>query len=182
MRARGLTRCLRVTVDILMFVVLILVVISPYFIRTLTRAWTFLGWNLSTWHQVLGYVFTGLMVLHIVLNFKWLAAVTKNFLKVNTMARVSCIVTFLLFAAMCVSIISGIMWGRQPGPPPPVPFNPYIAPPAAGWGASQSLRVVHIISSWAAVLFTGIHVGIHFSRFITLLLPSQKKSSKPASK
>lgn len=200
------TRVLRVVVDILMFVLLILVVISPYFIRTLGRGWYFLGMNLSTWHQVLGYVFTGFLLLHIILNFKWLVAVAKNFLKVKRMTKAAFIVMLFLFSSMCVSIISGAYWGINSGATPPlaaanagvrtgeyffiyggeaiilgrlVPQEVHKKYYVMGRtiqraNATQTVRIIHILSSWAAVLFAGFHVGLHFSKFLAFLLTHPK--------
>jgi len=140
-----------------MFIVLMLVVATPYFIRfpNVGRSWDFLGWNLSIWHQRLGIVIAGLMILHILLNIKWMCKTIKNFVKLNRATKSQLVMMLLLIITMGVSIITGIIWGTQPGAPPP-----------AGEGASQYLRVAHILSSWAAVLVTGMHIGAHFNRFM----------------
>jgi len=155
-----------------MFIVLILVVATPYFIRlpNIGRPWTFLGWNLSTWHQNLGWLLAGIMVVHLLLNIRWICKTLKNFFKLNRAAKAQIIIMLLLIIAMGASIISGAIWGSQPGPAPP-----------AGEGASQYIRVTHILTSWAAVLLAGMHIGEHFNRFMGFF-NTEQSAKKDATK
>ena len=159
-------KVVRIVVDILMFIVLILVVITPYLLEsrfgTLTRAQEFLGRNAGTWHQHLGWVLTGLMVLHLILNYKWVWATTKNFFKVTRACKVQYVVMILLIGFMAASIISGAIWG------------------ARGRDASQTIRMVHTLTSWAAIWVVGTHMGVHLVRFISFFESKKPKVKKEA--
>ena len=170
----------RIVVDILMFLALILVLVTPYLMRanlfseaTLARRgiegnslrpWEFLGWNLSTWHQNIGWLLAALMVLHLVLNFKWILATLKNFKRLSQSCKINLVVMLLLIITMTISIVSGAIWGARPGP-------------IDRGGATQVVRVVHILSSWAAVWVTGIHMGLHLTRFFAFFKSKKKKES-----
>ena len=240
-------KILRIITDIVMFLALILVVITPYFIRipTIGRGWEFLGWNLSSWHQNLGWFLAVTMVLHTLLNIKWEIAIIKNWKKLNRETKVQEFVIILLFISMAASIISGAVWGNFSGPAPGAGLRTgerlrypgvysresgeyvyvqsdiaiyidgelvsdlegisvfvegqyltasgiYVYVPGAfiycadgervytagayrydadgnpmRANATQHVRVVHILTSWAAVLFAGMHVGLHFKRFMS---------------
>ena len=157
-------KVVRVAVDILMFLVLILVVVTPYLLEsrfgTLTRQQHFLfdGGNAGQWHQWLGWVLTVLMVLHLILNYKWFFATTKNFFKVTKACRAQYIVMMLLIGFMAASIVSGAIWGSQ------------------GRDASQTVRMVHTLTSWGAVWVVGTHIGVHLVRFISFFEPKKAKN------
>ena len=153
-------KVVRITVDILMFIILILVLITPYLLErrfgTLTSANTFLGWHAGEWHQYLGWAFAGLMVIHLFLNYKWVVATTKNFFKVTRACRSQYIVMVLLIGFMIACVISGGMWG------------------ARGRDASDAVRMVHTLTAWASVWLIGIHMGVHLVRFMSFF-----ESKKP---
>ena len=155
---KKLLKVARIVVDILMFIVLIVVLITPYLIRygPLERSSEFLGMNASAWHQRLGWIFVGLMVLHLALNIKWVLATTVNIFKVTKACKAQYIIMVLLIGFMVASVISGAMWG------------------AAGRDASDCVRLVHVLTSWAAVWLVGTHMGIHFIRFLSFF-----ESKKP---
>jgi len=156
-----LLKVVRIVVDILMFIVLLLVVITPYLLESrfgnLTRQQMFLSRNAGTWHQHLGWVLTGLMVLHLILNYKWVLATTANFFKVNKACKVQYVVMILLIGFMTASIVSGAIWGAQ------------------GRDASDTVRMVHTLTSWAAVWVVGTHMGVHLVRFISFFEPKKPK-------
>ena len=159
-------KVVRVTVDILMFIILILVLITPYIMEsrfgTLTRQQTFLfdGANASWWHQRLGWVFAGLMVVHMLLNYKWIIATTKNFFKVTKNCKTQYIIMVLLIGFMVACVISGGMWGAQ------------------GRDASDTVRMVHTLTAWASVLLIGTHIGEHLARFFAFFESKKGKGKK----
>ena len=241
------SKFVRIIVDLVMFITLVLVVATPYFIRipAIGRGWDFLGWNLSTWHQNLGWFLLILMIVHILLNIRWQVLTLKNWKKLNKATKIQEIVIILLFIFMAASIASGAVWGRFSGPAPPAGVRTgehlrypgsysrhpgeyryvgsdvaiyidgeYITDlggvsiyidgeylPTAGAyvyvqgdfiytdgrrvyiqgafryddegnpvraSATQHVRVIHILTSWGAVLFAGMHIGVHFNRFLLL--------------
>jgi len=154
-------KVVRIATDVIMFLVLILVIVTPYLLEsrfgTLSRQQMFLGMNAGTWHQRLGWVLTGLMVLHLLLNYKWVLATTKNFFKVTKAGWAHYIVMLLLIAFMAASIISGAIWGSQ------------------GRYATNTVRMVHTLTSWAAVWVVGTHIGVHLMRFVAFFEPMTPK-------
>ena len=156
-------KAVRIAVDILMFIVLILVVVTPYLLESrfgnLTRQQTFLfdSGNAGQWHQWLGWTLTVLMVLHLILNYKWILATTKNFGKVTKACKTHYIVMLLLIGFMTASIVSGAIWGSQ------------------GRLASDTVRMVHTLTSWAAIWVVGTHMGVHLIRFFSFF---EKKKGK----
>lgn len=159
-------KVVRIAVDILMFIILILVVVTPYLLEsrfgTLTRQQTFLfdGGSAGQWHQWLGWVFAGLMVVHLLLNYKWVIATTKNFCKVSKTCKTQYIIMVLLIGFMVACVISGGIWG------------------ARGRDASQTIRMVHTLTAWASVLLIGTHIGEHLARFVAFFESKKPKKSK----
>jgi len=155
-----LLKAVRIVVDVLMFIVLVLVLVTPYLIRygPLERAQMFLNRNASTWHQHLGWLFVGLMALHLVLNYKWILATTRHFFKVTKACKAQYITMLLLIGFMVASVISGAMWGSR------------------GRDASDAIRMVHVLTSWAAVWLVGTHIGLHLVRFVSFFESSKRKA------
>ena len=156
-------KVVRITVDILMFIILILVVVTPYLLEsrfgTLTRGQTFLfdGGNAGQWHQWLGWAFAGLMVVHLLLNYKWVISTIKNFGKVTKNCKTQLIILLLLIGFMIACVISGGMWGAQ------------------GRDASDTVRMVHTLTAWASVLLIGTHIGEHLARFVAFFETKKRK-------
>ena len=147
-------KSLSVTVDILMVIVLILALITPYLLTsrfgTLERSQEFLGWNAGQWHQNLGWVFAVLAGVHVILNLKWLFATTKNFSKVNRITKAQLFMCLLLIIAMVACIWSGALWGSM------------------GRDATDTVRMVHTLTAWATIWVAGIHTGMNWGRFMAL--------------
>jgi len=156
-------KAIRISVDVLMFIVLILVLVTPYLLEsrfgTLTRQQTFLfdSGHAGQWHQWLGWVFAGLAAVHMILNYKWILATTKNFAKVTKACRVHYITMLILIGLMISVIISGAMWGSQ------------------GRNASDTVRMVHVLTSWGSVWIIGTHMGLHLIRFFSFFETKKKK-------
>ena len=152
----------RITVDILMFIILIAVLITPYLVRfgPLERSDTFLfdSGSAGQWHQWLGWCFAGLAFLHMILNYKWIVATTKNFGKVTKACRTHYITMLILIGFMIAVIISGAIWG------------------ARGRDASNTVRMVHTLTAWASVWIIGTHMGLHLVRFFSFF--ESKKGKK----
>lgn len=85
---------IKMIVDILMFVITIL-------LMDINKTGRF---N----HEVLGISLTLLLILHIVLNFKWIKQITKNFKKVKKQTKLLYIVDVLTFVIYFTTIVLGI--------------------------------------------------------------------------
>jgi len=146
-----------------MFIVLILVLVTPYLLDqrfgTLTRQDTFLldGGHAGQWHQWLGWVFAGLAALHMILNYKWIIATTKNFGKVTKACKTHYVTMLILIGFMVAVIVSGAMWGSQ------------------GRNASDAVRMTHTLTAWASVWIIGTHMGLHLVRFFSFFEKGKKK-------
>ena len=57
-------------------------------------------------------------------------------------------IMFAVLISMTISIITGIMWAVGP--------------------VTNSVRVLHSYSSWIAFVVTGIHIGVHLGKYISL--------------
>ncbi|MCL2350262.1 MAG: hypothetical protein FWC67_02160 [Defluviitaleaceae bacterium] len=165
--------------DIIMFICLIGLMLTPYLLRwpVFGRSWYFLGWNwhFSSWHQLFGIVLTVCFVTHICLNFKWLTGTTKAWAKANAGTKAKFWMMMLVLLTMGASIITGIIWGLGSG--------------AQGvfsgsgnfpiFGSLDNVQFWHTITSWAAFYFTGIHIGLHLTKFLTFVAKPKKPAPKP---
>ena len=167
-------------VDILMFIMLIGLMLTPYLMRLdgIGRNWYLAGWNwhLASWHMLFGVILTVLFLIHIIINFKWLTGVMKNWAKGNQATKAKFWMMIIVCLFMSVSIITGILWGMGTGVPGTGidsmgPFG------GTGPTPASAIGTWHTITSWAAFFFTGIHVGLHFTKFLSF---TQKPKPKPA--
>ncbi|MCL2620660.1 MAG: hypothetical protein FWD97_06980 [Defluviitaleaceae bacterium] len=169
-------------VDILMFIVLIGLMLTPYLMRLedVGRAWYLFGWNwhLASWHILFGAILTVLFLIHIIINFKWLTGVAKNWAKGNQATKAKFWMMIIVCVFMSTSIITGILWGLGTGVAGFGTSSMIAAGgPFPGAVPSSAIGTWHTITSWAAFFFTGIHVGLHFTKFLSF---TQKPKPKPA--
>jgi hypothetical protein len=109
-------------------------------------------------HNILGYVFTGVVIIHLILNGKWLLGAIKNLFrgKLNSQAKYMLVLVIGLFISYSVCLCSGIYMALTR-----FPFSIYL---------------VHGISAIACVIFTVLHVKIHWAYLKSFFKP--KKSEK----
>jgi len=154
--------------DILMFLMLILLMLTPF------GSQRFGDWfvHLTSFHMLFGIILTVLFVIHICLNFKWLTGTIKNWGKAPQAAKAKFWMMILVLIFMSASIITGIIWGLGIGV---TPTN--IGGTNSFWIFDLgSIRTAHATTSWAAFYLTGIHVGLHLTKFLSFL----PKKAKPA--
>lgn len=154
---------LSILVDVLLFISLLGVMISPFLIppflnpdlpgRGMTNFTQFMRYM----HVWLGYSIGVLMLVHICLTWNWIKLSSKNFKKVKKIVKFQYILIWILFIAMGISIWSGVIWDVRGVAPTPM------------------LRAVHAISSWLALLCSGLHVGMHMPKFTSFF---NKKTGK----
>ncbi|MCL2855694.1 MAG: hypothetical protein FWE21_08775 [Defluviitaleaceae bacterium] len=166
-------------VDILMFVMLIGLMLTPYLMRMdgIGRSWYLFGWNwhLASWHMLFGAILAVLFLFHIIINFKWLTGVAQNWAKGNQATKAKFWMMILVCIFMSASIITGILWGLGTGVPGPGLFGG--VGPIESLGPNSAISFWHTLTSWAAFFFTGIHIGLHFAKFLSF---TQKPKPKPA--
>ena len=136
-------KTVQILVDVLMFLALLILLVTPIIIRIIRGA----GGGRPEWglyrsfHEWSGWVIAGLMILHIILNFRQIFAV-KGFFKYPKITKIQYTVMFIMLISMAISITSGAMWGIQ------------------GQAASVPLRAVHSVTSWLAFVAMGFHMGM----------------------
>ena len=135
--------------DIFMFICLILLLQTPIRINILRGA----GGGVDEWglfynlHIITGIVLTVLLICHIIINFREIMKV-KNYFKFPPMVKAQYWIMFAVLISMTISIITGIMWAVGP--------------------ATAFVRVLHSYSSWTAFVVTGMHIGVHLGKYISL--------------
>ena len=150
-------------VDVMLFVALLVVMITPFLIPPFLnpelpgRGMTTFTQFMRETHVFMGYAIAVLICAHIVLTWDWLVRTTKHFSKVRGLVKFQYVVMIILLVSMAVSIPSGIIWDvRGVAPTPP-------------------LRAVHAISSWTALMAAGLHAGMHMTKFTSFF---NKKDGK----
>ena len=145
------SKAAHILIDVLMFLSLLVLLATPIIIRIIrgtegavTSDWSFY----RDFHMKTGWVITGLMLAHIVINYRYILS-GKDFLSFSKLIKTQYIVMFLMLVSMTVSIISGIMWGNM------------------GRDTTVLIRAIHSVTSWAAFLFSGTHLGLGFSKLMS---------------
>jgi hypothetical protein len=102
-------------------------------------------------HEVAGLVLLGLVGIHLVFNWKWIAGVTTRFFKRNLPAktRLTYLLNALLGMFFAMTVTSGILISR-------VIFTGFRNP---------VLRNLHFFSAGVTLLLFGIHFGLHLGFF-----------------
>ena len=145
-----------ILVDILLFVSVVVVMITPFLIPPFLDTENFPGRGMTPFttlmrnmHEISGYAIGVLIVLHMILTWQWIRNTAKHLSKVRGLVKFQYTLIWLLFAAMAVAIISGTIWIVRGGPPTPM------------------LLLTHQISAWSAIMIVGLHVGLHLSKFLS---------------
>lgn len=103
-------------------------------------------------HEWLGLAFGASIVTHLLLHWKWLVASTRRlFGKLPWSTRVNYVLNALLFVAMTIIILSGIMMSEV--------ALPALGIQLQGGGAWHPL---HALASDAALYLLALHVALHW--------------------
>ena len=119
-------------------------------------------------HEVGGLILFGLFLLHNSLNWKWVKGVSAKFFQrgLTPRSRVSWLVNLLLFITMAATVITGLLMAKTL--------------PTAMQGA-YFVKPWHYFSAAAALILTGIHLGLHWKYLHQVLLsklPLPKRAGK----
>lgn len=106
-------------------------------------------------HEILGISISVLIVIHIILNFKWIKQVTKNLTKTNTKTKIMYVVDIFTMLIYLVSIICGILISNKI-------FNFHNS-------SNLGLMLTHIIAGRLAIIIMFIHLGLHLDRIFKKL-------------
>ena len=140
-------RGIRITVDLLMFVALVITLVT-------------MRGNMLV-HTIAGGLLVALIIIHVILTIKWTIGMTKNFRRINTKLRRQLVVNMTLKATWLICIITGILAGAHT---------------LTGIEALYFVRRVHGITGIIACIITVVHVIQHRKRLITLLKGSKKRT------
>jgi cytochrome b len=106
------------------------------------------------WHEWLGIAVGTVLIVHLLLGWKWIAAITQRFFhSLPGLTRITYILDFTLFATMTLVIYSGLMISR-------------VAVPALGLsGATPNFlwRGLHSFTANALLVLVGLHLAISWS-------------------
>lgn len=127
---------IKIIIDILLFVI--------------TIALFNIGLIGNLMHEILGIAIGILIVIHLILNFKWIKQVTKNFRKTNAKTKIMYIVDIFIMLVYLVAIICGILIGNEI-------FNFHMS-------SNLGFVLTHLILGRLAIIIMFIHLGLHLDR------------------
>lgn len=109
-------------------------------------------------HEILGIAISILILIHIILNFKWIKQVTKNFKKVNSKINVTYVVDAFTMLIYLGAIICGVMISDKI-------FNFHM-------GSNLYIMLSHLIFGRLAIIIMFIHLGMHLDRLLNKIKSS----------
>lgn len=112
-------------------------------------------------HEILGIAISILILIHIILNFKWIKQVTKNFKKVNSKTKVMYVVDVFTMLIYLGAIICGIMISDKI-------FNFHM-------GSNLYMMLSHLIFGRLAIIIMFVHLGMHLDRLLNKIKSSNFK-------
>ncbi|WP_455544109.1 DUF4405 domain-containing protein [Intestinibacter sp.] len=95
-----------------------------------------------------GMIFGALILVHIIINRKWVANITKRIFDKNlkTRTRVSYLISTFLLVLVCTILVSGICMMK-----------------AANYDRVMFWKMLHLGTSYLSIAFIGIHVGLYWN-------------------
>lgn len=99
-------------------------------------------------HEIGGLAVCGLFLIHKVLNWKWIKAVTTGLFsrRVPGRQKLFWILDLLLFLSFSYVLVSGILISKVVFP---------------GLGGGMAFKMGHYAAAALALVFTGLHIGLH---------------------
>lgn len=108
-------------------------------------------------HELLGLAFGAALVIHIVLHWRWILAITRCFFqKLIHESRLNYVLNIGVFASMLVATVTGILISRT------LSLNLGLD----GATAMNAYRL-HTLSSEMTLVFVGLHVAMHWKWIVT---------------
>ena len=145
-----------ITVDVLLFIALCVVMVTPHLINPFLNA-DLPGRGMTNFTNLMrnihiygGISIAVLLFLHICLTAKWFGQTLKRWSKASGRVKFQFFVMLIILVSMAISIWSGIIWWQR------------------GVAPTAPLRSTHELSSWIAFVSTGIHIGLHAMKFNSL--------------
>lgn len=103
-------------------------------------------------HEIVGLVIGGVVLVHCILNSKWIKAITVKLFseKITIRTRIMYLLDLLLLIDVAVIILSGIFISKV--------LFPYLR-----LQGIPSLQGIHILASYILLMIIGIHLGLHWN-------------------
>lgn len=103
-------------------------------------------------HEIAGLVIGAVVLIHCLINFKWIKSVTLKLFNKNmaTRTRIVYLLDLLLLIDVVVIILSGI-------------FISKVIFPNLRLTGITSLKGIHIFASYLSLAIIGIHLGLHWN-------------------
>lgn len=122
-------------------------------------------------HELLGLGFSVAILIHLLLHWDWVVAITKQFFrKLLHESRLNYVLNALLLIDMIVIAVSGILISRTLG---------------LNFDGGRALQPIHIMASYLSLVLIGLHVALHWKWIIThvqkyLIPPRAARPVSPA--
>jgi hypothetical protein len=108
----------------------------------------------ESWHEWLGLVLGGAAVIHLLLNWKWVVAVTRRFFtKAGRQARINYVLDLLLFVSFTLTVMSGVIISKNLNTVQAVGLSAQ---------AMRNWREIHVWIPNVTLLIVGIHLAFHW--------------------
>jgi hypothetical protein len=110
-------------------------------------------------HEWLSIAFGGAIVLHLLLHWQWIIEISKRLLgNAPGMSRLNYLLNGLLFIAMTIVMLSGIVISE-------------IVLPSFGveWVGAGVWRRVHTVSADVSLVLVGVHIAFHWQWIVNAL-------------
>lgn len=121
-------------------------------------------------HEWLSFAFIPVILIHVVLNWKWIVNVTKRFIKkLQGELRFNYILDIALFILMVTVIFSGILISEEA-----LPFLGFTTVINAFWVG------LHSMSTNLLIIGMGIHLAMHWKWIVSTTNRYLFKRNKPA--
>jgi cytochrome b len=124
-------------------------------------------------HEWLGIALSGAIVVHLLLNWKWIVEVTSRlFTKSVKNLTFGYFLNWGLFISGIMTVLSGLMISKTV-----VPFFGLTLPQNMSW------REVHSLSTNIIMVLMGLHVALHWNWIVSMfkkLIPAQRPVSPVA--
>lgn len=112
-----------------------------------------------TIHEWLALAFAAAIVIHLLLHWKWLVAITKKFFnKLFHQSRLNYIVDALFFITMTASMFSGLLISKS-----------ILATLGIQLNVSREWKTIHTLASDAALILLAVHFALHFNWVVSSL-------------
>ena len=105
------------------------------------------------WHEIFGITISFLIIIHLILNFKWVKNITKNIKKVKSQVKILYVVDILTFLSYFITIALGILISTSIFNFK-TRYNPY-------------LMLTHYIMGRLSLSLMLVHLGFHLNRIIS---------------